>query len=126
MKIAFSIEATEKIHNEYLLIPLEEREVWVGGKVEEEEKLFETVNACMVWDLDRKDAREAEIEAIREQRYADISLKLLDSGWHPAVVQNSIFRESSTVKGTHPQPVTDAVWRKLHPQLENMRNFYER
>ncbi|KAJ8085550.1 hypothetical protein PM082_004368 [Marasmius tenuissimus] len=124
-KIAFSIEATEEIHNEYISIPLGERENWVQGKVEEDEKLFKPVDACMIWDMDRKEAREAEIEAIREERYDDIAIRLIESGWHPAVVQSSIFRGSGYVKGTHPQPITDAVWKNLHPSFERMRDFYE-
>ncbi|KAK1229274.1 hypothetical protein PQX77_007672 [Marasmius sp. AFHP31] len=125
MKVVFSIEATEEIYKQFISVPLKDRESWVQGRVDEEKSLFETVDACVAWDNDRKEAREIEIEVIREQRYDDIATKLVESGWHPAVVESSIFRGSGYVKGTHPQPITDAVWKNLHPSLEGMRDFYE-
>ncbi|KAK1215422.1 hypothetical protein PQX77_021961 [Marasmius sp. AFHP31] len=108
MKVVFSIEATEEIYKQYISVPLKDRESWVQGRVDEEKSLFETVDACVAWDSDRKEAREVEIEAIQEQRYDDIATRLLESGWHPAVVESSIFRGSGYVKGTHLQPITDA------------------
>ncbi|KAL0068176.1 hypothetical protein AAF712_004836 [Marasmius tenuissimus] len=124
-KHIYSNKAAEELYNHYVSLSPEDQQSWVRERLKEHDAQIEAVVACSLWDIGRKEARGAELEAAREQRHEEIANRLQELGWHRAVVQSTTFRDDSAVKSACRQPVTDAAWKKLHRLVENMRDFHE-
>ncbi|KAJ8085540.1 hypothetical protein PM082_004358 [Marasmius tenuissimus] len=124
-KHIYSNKAAEDLYNHYVSLSPEDQQRWVRERLKEHDAQIEAVAACSLWDKDRKESREAELGAAREQRYEEIVNRLQELGWHRAVVQSPMFRDCSAVKSACRQPITDAAWRKIHSLVENTRDFHE-
>ncbi|KAK1229275.1 hypothetical protein PQX77_007673 [Marasmius sp. AFHP31] len=124
-KHLYSNKAAEDLYNHYVGLSPEDQQSWVRTRLEEHDAQIEAVAACSLWDKDRKEARETELGAAREQRYEEIANRMRELGWHRAVVESSMFRDISAVKLASRQPLTDAAWSKLYPLIENEREFHE-